>query len=280
MWRDRKIILSVFCGRQDRMQLLLRHLDVLHERGVLDEVHLWDYCKRDEDRLWLATIQGGPYKHFKGHTRWHSYYDHYRAMVADGGGAEHCDPFVLIKCDDDVVTIDVEHFTDLLDFRIDHPEYLLVFPNIVNNGVAAHLQQSNGVVPHDLMELEMPPGGLCGSLWDSGDKCIKLHEHFLSDPARFAYAGHHEIEPGMRVSINCFAVLPEHVEMVFDNEAGRDDEAYLTIVAPTRLGMRKAVFNGAYVAHLSFYRQEEQFRGEQLAKLLEGYRAHAPPSLA
>lgn len=400
MYRDYNIVLSVFCGRRDRTSILLRYLDYLNAKGLIDEVHLWDYCRHEEDRMWLRSLntsllytaneyayvgpvkfandqtehvahvkatndvhfrltneqgrmfeialgsvgntkniirdgpQGKelsvdtanrlvttdfnevriswiegklcvvlngervaftndievgriveihhstgygangtwkipelmaqtPYRYCKAVRRWHDYYYHYH---------QHKDSIykktILIKCDDDVVCIDVKHFQDFLDFRIDNPHYSLVFPNIVNNGVASSYQQHNwGVIPTDLFEVEKDIAPICGLLWESPQKCQALHELFLAEPSRFSYDGHHYIPPSQRVSINFFAVLPW---MLTDfHEASEDDEKYLTTTHSQTRKLNKCLFNKMYVTHFSFYSQEH---GMNVPMLLERYR--------
>ena len=400
MYRDYKIVLSVFCGRKDRTSILLRYLDYLTDKGLVDEVHLWDYCRKEEDREWLrslntsllytaneyayvgptryendhtehsvrvkatndahfrltndtgvmyeivigamgntknvvrlgpqgkelaadtqaslkmgefndvriswkdgklAVVLNGdtlafgdinvgqivevhhstgygangtwdiltrpsptPYRYCKAIRRWHDYYHHYHNHRSD-----LYNNTILIKCDDDVVCIDVKHFREFLDFRIDNPHYSLVFPNIVNNGVTSSYQQHNwGVIPTELFEVEKDIAPICGLLWESPQRCQALHELFLADPNRFSYDGHHYIPPSQRVSINFFAVLPWMLEDF--HEASEDDEKYLTTTHSQTRKRNKALFNKMYVTHFSFYSQEH---GMNVPSLLEGYRA-------
>lgn len=391
MYRDYKIIFTVFCGRRDRTSILLRYIDRLIQKGLIDEVHLWDYCRNEEDRKWLQSIpaallhtcerymyekrtdlvdkteysfrvsgksdvhilfacqSGETYElclgafentrcllrrgvqgivldknmtsvldatrefqdvqvqwkngmftvilngetvfknatiplvkdpivyamHSTGfgsngvwdipvqqHTRyryckalkrgleWRDYYEHYHkyrhTLYANA---------IICKCDDDIVCIDTEHFHDFLNFRIDHPEYSLVFPNIVNNGVIASYQQHNwGVIPTTLFEVEKDIAAECGVLWESSDNCQRLHDLFLKNPDRFSYPGHHYIPPSQRVSINFFAVLPWMLEH-FAN-AGVDDEKYLSKDHSMEYNKNKALYNQMFVVHFSFCSQE------------------------
>lgn len=272
MWKDHRVILSIFCGRQDRTPILLTYLVKLHEAGHLDEVHLWDYCKSEKDREWLNSVASSHptlFRIFAGVRRWHSYYEHYHKLFSSDD-----EKVILIKCDDDVVSIDVDHFTDFLDFRIDNPDYFLVFPNIVNNGVAAYHQQQNGVIPTDLMELELPL--ICGSLWESKKKCLDLHYLYLDDPSKFAYAGHVEVDPPHRVSINFFAVSNKHIRMGFgDERAGADDEHFLSVEFCIENNVKKAIFNGMHVSHLTFHRQDEQMTFGEMKDVIGRYAGKA-----
>ncbi len=394
MHRDHKVVLTVFAGRRDRMALLLKHTDRLIADGLLDEVHLWDYCRARDDRAWLHSLPSTPlvaHEHtygppeavsestyaFRVHgaasdvhvllvtpdgteyelvlggwsntrsvlrrgrqgeelarnetirldtkgwtdvalawvdgelrvqvgtknwvapfedavasirhaawdhpvvydrpaayrlalphtpTKWNSYYRHYHAF-ADTLYANT----ILIKCDDDMVHLgSSEAFRAFLDFRLDHPEYSLVFPNIINNGAAAFLQkQHHGLLQNVDLEDTMPT--TCGRLWESGHRARQVHDEFLANPAAFAYDGHHEIPARHRVSINMFAVLPSTLATRRFGTAGDDDEAALT----ENEGV-KAIFNGFTAAHLSFYSQERSVGSKDL---LGTYAALADPTV-
>jgi len=243
------------------MHILMLHLEDLYRMKLIDEIHLWDYCRNEDDRKWLKSL---PYTYMepsdKG-AKWKSYYDHYYNALDD--------KTILIKCDDDVVSLDTDNFSKFLDFRIDNPNYFMVFPNIINNGVAAYFQQNaHGVIPKDLMDLEMPPGGHGGSLWSSLDLCRKLHELFLKDPSKFVYDGHHEIDTGVRFSINVFAVMKQHVLKGF-KDVSPDDEQHLTVDVTNKFNLKNAIYNGMYASHFSF---GEQDKHGDISELLGRYK--------
>ena len=61
-------------------------------------------------------------------------------------------------------------------------DYDLVFANTINNGVSAYFQQNKyNLIPKQIMDLEYPPNGLCGSLWESGTKAELLHDYFIKN---------------------------------------------------------------------------------------------------
>ena len=204
-------------------------------------------------------------RYFKGcrDRKWNDYY-HYYFRFKD----EDYKNAVLIKCDDDVVGIDTDNFTKFLDFRIDNPQYMLVFPNIVNNGTIAHFQQNvDGVIPKSLMDLELPPGGFCGRLWESPHYCEKLHDFLLDDPSRFSYEKFHVIPPDLRVSINFFAILHDKLHTYL--YAGEDDERFLSVDVCVQNNWSKAAYMGMWVAHFTFFSQEGKF---DMARVLGRYK--------
>ena len=190
---------------------------------------------------------------------WKNYYSYYTNYEND----------IIIKCDDDIVFIDLYKLPKFLDF-IKNNDYDLVFANTINNGVSAYFQQNKyNLIPKDLMNLEYPDGGLCGSLWESGKKAEKLHDYFIKNYGDFLdYNYDNEIIPiNTRYSINFFAYKGNKWFKIKD--AYEDDEAILTIKYVKENNFKNILYSDFYVSHLSFYRQVET--GIDLNKLTNSY---------
>ena len=182
---------------------------------------------------------------------------------------------VIIKCDDDIVYIDVDTFGRHMQFRRAHPEFLLVFPGIVNNEMCAFYQQQAGLIPADSVgPMHGEPGG-SGSLWKDGHKTARLHAHFCSTSADFrarsALLPHVVVPIDYRVSINFFSVLARDLDVF--QMVGADDEEWLTQKLPGALRRAHAFDLTHVVAHLSFFKQLETGLDRDAA--LKGYEALA-----
>jgi hypothetical protein len=246
---------------------------------------LWNFSRDETDDAWLqktftsacnhdtnvSTLQFPFVKLFnvRDKKHWTEYYRHYSSQ-------EYPD-HVIIKCDDDVVYIDVDGFPGFIERRLESP-HLLIFPSIINNGVAAHYQQNAQVLPIEegpLPRLPLPPE--CGDLWDSGSMCQALHEYFLLNEEKFVAMSSSlkeenawsQLPRGHRVSINFFAILSRDLDAVYQT-IGTDDEMELSVNMPLALGMDTLMDMRFVVSHLSFFRQRDT--GLDLEKTLNGYR--------
>jgi hypothetical protein len=57
-----KVILTCFAGRRRNMEILLAYTDELHSRGLLEEVHIWNFSRNKRDSDWLGReIQRSPF---------------------------------------------------------------------------------------------------------------------------------------------------------------------------------------------------------------------------
>jgi len=177
---------------------------------------------------------------------------------------------VILKCDDDIVYFDLERLADFVAFRRHNPQYFLISANVVNNGVCAHFQQAMGAIPHDAMECELPARGMCGSLWEDGEKADALHRLFLKTPDSFRADLTPPILWNERISINFIALLGS--DLVHIPDVSPDDEHDLCYGVRKRARKQNCIYPPFVAAHLSFWKQDAKM---QIASTLEGYRALA-----
>jgi hypothetical protein len=224
-----KIIITIFAGRKSRLEILMKYLYLALDLNLIQEVHIWDYVRNhEEDRIYIMNIINptrGIFLKTKYTNRkyWLDYYEYYAEYAI-----QHPKD-IIIKCDDDIVFIDLIRWKEYIHYLRTFQEeendsnnndnnddnngiHGLLFPNIINNGVAAYYQQKIfGILPnrtnhhhHDDLstcttsseelcneEFEMPIGGLCGSLWQSAVKARKVHEYFLNHWQRLT---HHHLD--------------------------------------------------------------------------------------
>jgi hypothetical protein len=176
---------------------------------------------------------------------------------------------IIMKCDDDIVFIDLYKLPKFIDF-VKNNDYDLVFANTINNGVSAYFQQNKyDLIPKTLMNLEYPPDGLCGSLWESGKKAEDLHNHFIKNYKIFLdYEYNNEIIPiDTRYSINFFGYKGKKWHKIKD--CASDDEYNLTVDFVKNRQFNNVLHSDFYVSHLSFYKQNET--GINLNELRNSY---------
>ena len=193
---------------------------------------------------------------------WKNYYNYYNDSKFEND--------IIIKCDDDIVFIDLYKLPKFIDF-IKNNDHDLVFANTINNGVSAYFQQNKyNLIPKELMDLEYPTNGLCGSLWACGKKAETLHDFFIKNYDIFLdYQYNNEIIPiNTRFSINFFGYKGKNWYKLKDAYSG-DDEYNLTVDYVKNRQFNNILYSDFYVSHLSFYKQNES--GINLDKLIDSY---------
>ena len=131
------------------LQALLPYLRAMLQLKLIDQVHLWDFTHNSDDRKFLRstapdtgklleqkidfhTLPSGIFINMgnfdcESCDRWIETWDNY--YIYYGGYLQDDD--VLIKCDDDIVYIDIDNFHKYLSAIRQSPG--LVFANILNN---------------------------------------------------------------------------------------------------------------------------------------------------
>jgi hypothetical protein len=223
-----RVILTIFAGRRQFLEILRGYLDVLLDQQLIDEIHLWDFTRDFIDQKYLTLLERSHEKYKIIHKmgeglltednrleNWLSFYRYYSS------GENLRDEDILIKCDDDIVYLDLESFQHFLTVvrtqssshlpsappslpsaflsspLSSSPECNLFFPNIVNNDVCAYLQTQSLIhnllpaseISEDAFEYANPDP-LTGytqyvSWFLNPTKALEIHSDFLSNPKKY-----------------------------------------------------------------------------------------------
>ena len=205
-----KVILTIFAGRKDYLEILFSYCQKLIEKSLLDEVHGWDYCFDIKDKLYTHTFCKQNKLHFKlkipafmDNKYWDAYYKYYTDKIGDED--------ILIKCDDDIVFIDIEKFPTYLSAI---KEGTLYSANVINNDVCAYYQKVQGShnIPIDLKKGQKEEGA--SNWYQESHKALAIHKQFLSSPNKFRWEGQ-PIGWKDRLSINFIAGKGKTIKKIF-----------------------------------------------------------------
>jgi hypothetical protein len=192
---------------------------------------------------------------------WKNYYQYYNDTNFEND--------IILKCDDDIVFMDLNKLPKYIEF-VKNNDFDLVFANTINNGVSAYYQQNNfNLIPKELMDLEYPHEGVCGSLWENGKKAEKLHKYFIENYKNFLNYDYNDeiIDINTRFSINFFAFKGKNWDKI--KNCYGNDEYNLTVDYVKNKNFKNILYTDFYVSHLSFYKQNET--GINLNFLIECY---------
>ncbi len=188
------------------------------------------------------------------------------------------DDTIYVRLDDDVVWLEPGFFETLLRFRVDHPEYFLVMPLIINNAVCSFLLQlfHKIAATRYIRAICMDEVG-----WRDPYLALGLHRllidlidrgeiHRLHIPPR-------EIALN-RFSINAICWFGRDLAEI-GGQVGEQEEEELSLVIPARLNRRNCFCGDTIAAHFAFIHQRRKM---ERSGLLEQYQRvlSARPELA
>lgn len=276
MFREHRVVIVTPAGRRRYMELLVPQ--VLALRGVVDEYRLW-LNTRDADDIAYCEDLAAQHPGFITLERLP------RGVTVNGNFTirhffKACvDPAtVYVRLDDDVVMLDtLDAFKAMLDFRLDHPQFFLVYGCILNNATITHIQQRMMRLGTD----DGPAGYACMDPvgWGSPEFAESLHRSVLRrlddapDPA--APLAAFRMPPWQlhfaneRVSINCISWLGSEFAK-FDGVVGDDEEAWLSTQKPASMNRWNCIFGGFVCVHYAFAPQRSHLDSTDI---LDAYRA-------
>ncbi len=160
---------------------------------------------------------------------------------------------IYIRLDDDIVWLEPDFFEKLIAARIEDKTPFLVAPLIINNALCTHLLQQFGSLNYHEY---LPAYATDWLLWESGRFAAKLHKWFLEKIQSSQYQQLHfgRIPIALnRFSINAISWFGKS----FQNFSYPiiDEEEYLTVIHPAKIGASNCIDGRTIAAHYAFYPQ-------------------------
>lgn len=266
-----KVVLVTPAGRRRYMSLLTRYTKRFG--GIAERHELWLNTHDQEDVQWMRELaESDPFFVI-------------REPAWDINGAFSIAPFfrrcveldtIYIRLDDDIVYLAPDAIEKMIQFRIEHPDLLLVFGNIINNSVVTHVLQRLGKLPIERGIAGyhcMDPIG-----WGDPKFAEWLHRHFLLvhrgmdggvERLKFPMWNLMYSKEGRdRTSINFISWFGKTFRE-FGGIVAPDEEHDLNGPINARIGAQNAICGTAIAAHFAFYVQREYLDQTDLLSLYE-----------
>lgn len=263
MFENHRIVCVTPAGRRRYMKLLVPQVLA---SPLVDRYDIWVNTGDQGDLAFLAGLAKlDPRVRLVPHPEG-------RSPAVESIGQFHrtaCDAdSIYIRLDDDVVWLEPGFFETLLRFRIDHPEYLLVMPLIVNNALCSFQLQILGKISPTryLRAAYMDEFG-----WRDPYLALGLHRLLLDLIGRGESARLHL--PAREISLNRFSInsicwFGSDLAPLARDITGEEEEE-LSLTLPARLGRRNCFCGNTIAAHFSFIHQRDKL---ERSGLLEEYR--------
>jgi len=276
MYQSFKVVSCTPAGRKRYVELLSRYL--LAQRHLIDRHIWWMNTEVAEDVEYLQSLE-------------RDYPDFFQCLYLPPGQVQSAyysvhkffplcstdEDTVYIRFDDDIVWMAPDAVERLLAFRIDHPEFFLVYPGIVNNAICTHIFQRRTAID---MSHGFAPYTSFGPAWEQGEFAEDTHRTFLKaleagDIHRFQF-GEWVFTEYERVSINCICWFGRDFR-IFNGTVGVEDEQILSCDVTRILSRFNAMCGDALVSHFAFGPQREHM---DRTDILEKYAVFAPEIVA
>ena len=161
---------------------------------------------------------------------------------------------IYIKLDDDLIWLEPDFFDKMVTFRIEHPEYFVVSPLVINNMLCVYILQAKGKLK--LLRKEYFRAD-CRYKITNGAFAADLHDWFLG---KLEHNTWKELHCGTvpweltRFSINSISWFGADYKK-WGGVIPGDDEEFQSCIKPTELGLANGVNGDCLCAHFAFYTQ-------------------------
>lgn len=268
----RRLVTVTPAGRRRYVEILANYL--LRNRHVIDEHQWWVNTRNPEDVACLLRLCDRYPDFFRvvfqqhreaepvGHAIWR-----FMATCVDART-------VYLRLDDDICYVAPNAIAAIHARRLADPHPFLVLGNIVNNAICSHHYQAAGLIPAWWGEIRQECMDDVG--WKDGVVAVRMHRWFqglVRDGRVDALAAvPFEFDGRRRFSINAIcwnggdmAALPER------DRCDVDEEPFLTVDVPNRLGRPNVICPEAIFSHFAFYTQRP-FVESMAPEILHRYR--------
>jgi hypothetical protein len=226
------------------------------ERKVLDEVQVWINTEpgQDEDRNWLATLPAryGPWVNLI----WKDPHPVNRLQIADFWVNCLESDTIYFRFDDDIVYVHPGYFEAMTAFRLENPDYLLVFPQVWNNGLCSYLSQ------HIYHNVGFQAGNVEEFVFDhpvahmKPDFAVYLHSVLLDKLETgkvdsLLWEDSWELDIGKLVSVNSFCFFGEDFAK-FGGQVQGYEEPFLSGILTERFNRHNVICGWTMTSHFAF----------------------------
>lgn len=258
--KHHRIVAVTPAGRRRYLEILASY--VLRDPSI-DEWHLWDNCRTQEDRAYLRRLADTDTKvrivqepSVDGTNR--SVNQFYKRARDPGT--------FYIKLDDDIVYLPENFGLRLYSKALSEKDLFSWWsPLVLNNAICTYLLRAKGIIK---TQAPLTAQANCPIAWGSPLFAKNLHEAFL-DSAKALGSNWQEAWKLnedfpiflQRFSINAigfFGELSHTLKEEFCCPPGADDEEHISAVLPLLTGKPGRLIGDILVVHFSFHTQEEQ----------------------
>jgi hypothetical protein len=252
MINNKKVCICIPVGRKRYLEILVNYL--LKQKDVVDEIRLWVNTKNSQDLEYIHSLKNiDPIFTYDYSSRGDEWEGDSRAISLFFKNC--CDlNTVYLRLDDDIVYLGNNFIEDIINVRLQNPEYFLVFGNIINNAICDYIHKEIGA--HKCQE-ELTFFNGCSVGWGSEEFALKKHINFFRNINNLNIFNFENkvLEPEHGFSINCISWLGEEFAKFNGNVEYMCEERWLSITKPSELNKKNLIFGGNVCVHYSFWNQ-------------------------
>ena len=265
--------ICVFLGREKNMKILHKYIELGLKENILNEYHMFDFSRNIQDHNFikkeynrLITIY--PQRIFlhnsienydklnnkekeKTQNNWSPFYKTLATKLYD-------EKSIIIKCDDDILFIDIYGLKSALEDRWKDKDSFLIHSNCINNGLCGYYLRNKFPILKTQLSI-YPKGGLLGVLFEKPELAYAMHLQFLKDVTNnISNLNNYiidDVDISSRISINFILINGKDVKYL--ENVSTHDEYELSSKIPEELLRKNKIKGDLITSHLSYQMQDK-----------------------
>lgn len=256
----------VFLGREKNMILLHSYVELLLKEKIIHEYHMFDFSRNINDHIYIQKEYNRLNNLFLSKIYLH-HYEENEILLQKQNLKNNWKAFyqyiskwnnndIIIKCDDDILFIDVYSLKNAIIDRINDKISFLIHSNCINNGVCAYFQSKL----YPMLENELsiyPEYGIMGPLFEKPELAYAMHKQFCNDILTNNFNKYiiDDVYITTRISINF--ILLRGSDAKYLEKVDIDDEYELSSLIPEKLMRPNKIKGDLITSHLSYTLQNK-----------------------
>lgn len=257
----------VFAGRKDNMIILNNYIKILLDENIINEYHIFDFTRNLTDKKILCNSYQDLLKIYPSRIFIHNQQNennnnknqyNWAPFYQTISNKKFYKNSVIIKCDDDILFIDVKGFKNAIKERINDKKSFIIHSNCINNNICTYFQKN--LYPSIKNNLDIyPKGGIMGPCFNNPIYAFIMQHQFLNDCKNNLnniynyYLKDYYINT--RISIN-FILINGNDCRYFKNTS-INDEYEVSSYYPEKLDRPNRIIGNFVTSHYSYSLQEK-----------------------
>lgn len=267
----------VFAGRKNNIEILDKYIILLFEEKIIDEYHVFDFTRNNNDKEFLyESYLNLKHKYKKvfihnneNNIEINKYQYNWSPFYKIISKKKFYDNSIIIKCDDDILFIDIYGLKNAINERKKDKKSFLIHSNCINNNICTYYQKDFFPNIQDKLNT-YPEGGILGPIFENPILAYIIQYQFISDCIKDINKIQeyylNDIYIKTRISINFIILNGEDCKYFKDTSFS--DEYELSSYYPEKLCRPNKIIGNFITCHYSYSMQEKILNKKKELKLL------------
>lgn len=259
----------VFVGREKNLVILHRYIELGLQNNIFNEYHMFDFSRNLKDSNFIQSEYIRLSEKFTGSIFIHNYENNLLNIKNNNKSIDkktNWNPFykriydissdndIIIKCDDDILFIDLIGLKNaIIDRKLDKDTFL-IHSNCINNGVCAYYHRNSFDKLNEKLNV-YPKGGILGVLFENPEIAYGMHMDFLNNFEKLDKYFIDDVFVNSRISINF--ILINGSDLKYMKDISYHDEYETSSYIPEKLGRVNKIKGDFITSHYSYSFQEK-----------------------